>query len=262
MRTGGGAKAGSFPYEDELSVTTWHCHDLHQIQYAVMGAVEVESEAAHYLLPPQQAAWIPAGLSHRTTIRTTVRTISVFFQPDMVAAPGERVRILAVAPVLRELMIYSRRWPIGRSGVDPDPLADSFFAVLGQLVSESLDQEMPLSLPTSRDPDVAAAMSWTQDHLIGATVMEVARSVGLSERSLRRRFEVVVGMSWRDYLLQARLLRSMALLAQPSRSVLEIAGLVGFDSLSAFGRAFRRRTGETPSEYRRRHAGQPSGITV
>jgi AraC-like DNA-binding protein/quercetin dioxygenase-like cupin family protein len=255
MRTGGGASAGSFPYEEELSVTTWHSHDLHQIEYAFQGAVEVESESGHYLLPPQQAAWIPAGLEHRTTIRTTVRTISVFFHPDLVAAPGERVRILAVPPVLREMMIYSRRWPIGRTGSDSEPLADAFFAVLGQMVSESLDREIPLSLPSSTDPEVAAAMAWTRDHLAEATVAAVARSVGLSERSLRRRFDAVVGMSWRAYLLQARLLRAMALLAEPGPSVLEIATSVGFESLSAFDRTFRLRTGETPSGYRRRRVG-------
>ncbi len=250
MRAGGRQKAGSYSYEGDLLITTWHSHDLHQIEYAFQGVVEVESATAHYLLPPQQAAWIPAGLEHRTTIGTTVRTISVFFEPALVATPGDRVRILAVSSVLREMMIYSGRWPIGREG--SESLADTFFSVLGQLVSESLDGETPLSLPTCQDPAVAAAMDWTRDHLADAGVADVARFVGLSERSLRRKFDLMVGMPWRAYLLQARLLRAMALLAEPGPSVLEVATAVGFDSLSAFDRAFRRRTGETPSSYRRR----------
>ena len=45
-----------------LLVTGWHVHDVHQIEYAIGGVVEVETAAGHYLLPPQQAAWIPAGL--------------------------------------------------------------------------------------------------------------------------------------------------------------------------------------------------------
>jgi AraC-like DNA-binding protein len=253
MRTGGRPAAGSFTYEGDELITTWHTHDLHQIEYAVQGVVEVETAAAHFLLPPQQAAWVPVGVEHRSTIRTAVRSISVFFEPAMVPAPGDRVRILAVPGVLREMIVYSQRWPIGRS--DSESMAESFFATLGQLVSEGLDRETPLSLPTSPDPVLRAAMDWTREHLTGATVGAVARTVGLSERSLRRRFQSAVGMTWRDYLLQARLLRAMALLAEPVPSVLEVATLVGFDSLSAFNRAFRARTGETPSGYRRWRVG-------
>ena len=120
MRSGSRQSAGSYTYEGDELITTWHAHDLHQLEYAFHGTVEVETATAHFLLPPQQAAWIPSGVDHRTTIRTTVRTISVFFESDLVPDPGGRVRIVAVPPVLREMMIYSGRWPIGRSLSDPD----------------------------------------------------------------------------------------------------------------------------------------------
>lgn len=252
MRTGGRPPAGSFLYEGEELVTTWHSHELHQIEYAFHGAVEVETALSHCLLPPQQAAWIPAGVEHRTTIRNSVRTISVFFTPHLVAEPGERVRILPMPSVLREMMIYSGRWPIGRRS--SDHTADAYFAALGRLVSELLDEEQPLSLPTSPDPVLAGAMAWTRENLDTATVAAVARHVGLSERSLRRRFDAGLGLSWRRYLVQACLLRAMALLAEPRPSVLEVAMTVGFESASSFNRAFRQWTGETPSSYRSKHA--------
>jgi AraC-like DNA-binding protein len=236
-------------------VTGWHSHDLHQIEYALGGVVEIETTQAHYLLPPQQAAWIPSGVEHRTTIRTTVRTISVFFESELVPDPGRRVRILAVPPVLREMMIYSGRWPIGRSS-SPDPVADAYFSALGRLVSEALDSEAPLFLPTSSDPVLGAALAWTRENLDTARMGDVANHVGLSERSLRRRFEAGLGMSWRDYVIQARLLRAMALLAEPGPSVLHVANVVGFESLSSFNRAFRLRTGVTPSTYRKQRARQ------
>ena len=145
-------------------------------------------------------------------------------------------------------MIYSGRWPIGRPS--SDDVADAYFTALGRLVSELLDDEQPLSLPTSADPVLAEAMTWTRENLDTATVAVVARHVGLSERSLRRRFEAGLGMSWRRYLVQARLLRAMALLAEPRPSVLQVATTVGFESASSFNRAFRQWTGETPSGYR------------
>jgi AraC-like DNA-binding protein len=250
MRTGGRPGAGTFPYEGNDLVTTWHSHDLHQIEYALQGVVEVETATAHYLLPPQQAAWIPAGLPHQTTIATAVRTVSVFFDPGLVPEAGGRARILGVAPVVREMIVYGLRWPIERSG--SDAAADAFFAVLGRLVADALEDEAPLSLPTSTEPVVAAAMAYTNDHLDGVSAAEVSRAVGVSERTLRRQFRAELDMSWRTYLLQARLLRSMALLAEPGPTVLQVAGRVGFESASAFARAFTGRTGETPSAYRHR----------
>jgi AraC-like DNA-binding protein len=255
MRSGSRQSAGSYAYEGDELITTWHAHDLHQLEYAFHGTVEVETATAHFLLPPQQAAWIPSGVEHRTTIRTTVRTISVFFESELVPDPGRRVRILAVPPVLREMMIYSSRWPIGRSS-PPDSVADAYFSALGRLVSEALDSEAPLFLPTSSDPVLGAALAWTRENLHTARMGEVANHVGLSERSLRRRFEAGLGMSWRNYVIQARLLRAMALLAEPGPSVLHVANVVGFESLSSFNRAFRVRTGVTPSVYRKQRARQ------
>jgi AraC-like DNA-binding protein len=252
MRSGSRQSAGSYTYEGDELITTWHAHDLHQLEYAFHGTVEVDTETANFLLPPQQAAWIPSGVDHRTTIRTTVRTISVFFESNLVPDPGGRVRILAVPPVLREMMIYSGRWPIDRS--TSDPIADAYFIALGRLVSEALDSEAPLFLPTSSDPVLAVALTWTRENLDTATMGEVAHHVGLSERSLRRRFEAGLGMSWRNYVIQARLLQAMALLAEPGPSVLQVANAVGFESLSSFNRAFRARTGATPSAYRKQRA--------
>jgi AraC-like DNA-binding protein len=46
----------------------------------------------------------------------------------------------------------------------------------------------------------------------------------------------------------------MALLTEPDRTVADAAVTVGFESVSAFNRAFTRFTDETPSTYRRRVA--------
>jgi AraC-like DNA-binding protein len=99
---------------------------------------------------------------------------------------------------------------------------------------------------------VAAAMEFTLARLAEVTLRGLCAAVGTSERSLRRAFHTETGMAWRQYLLQARLLRAMAMLALPGPNVLEIATSVGFQSLSGFTRAFRRYTGETPLAYRRR----------
>jgi AraC-like DNA-binding protein/quercetin dioxygenase-like cupin family protein len=252
LRKGGRALAGSYLYEGQRLVTGWHSHDMHQIEYAVSGLVEVETAAAHYLLPPQQAAWIPAGLRHQAVMNQHVRTVSVMFDPRLVSRAGDQARILAVTPLIREMMLYAVRWPVGRP--DGDAVSDDFFRTLGNLVAEILDHEAPLSLPTSADPIVAAAMAYTKEHLDSVTAAEVSQAVAVSERTLRRAFRTEAGMSWRRYLLQARLLRAMALLASPGPTVRDVATAVGFDSVSSFARSFAQYCGETPSAYQRRIA--------
>ncbi|WP_327100461.1 helix-turn-helix transcriptional regulator [Nocardia vinacea] len=78
--------------------------------------------------------------------------------------------------------------------------------------------------------------------------------MNISERTLRRRFRSATGMIWRDFLVQARLIRAMVALAQPGVNILEVAMSVGFGSASAFSRAFRTFAGCTPVEYRHRVA--------
>jgi AraC-like DNA-binding protein len=243
--------AGTYPLEvGEELVTGWHSHDLHQLEYASEGVAQVEASTGRYLLPPQQAIWIPAGTEHCTTL-THVRTVSVFYDPRLGIHAGDRVRVLAVAPVIREMLLHAQRWPIDRSTTSPD--IDTFFATLADLIVESLDQKELLWLPTSRHPLLEAAIEFTNAHQGECITLEdVCQAIGSSQRSVRRAFATQLGMPWRQYLLQSRLLRAMALLAQPEPNVLAVAITVGFESMSGFIRAFRQYSGETPLAYRRR----------
>ncbi|MCF6389251.1 helix-turn-helix transcriptional regulator [Mycobacterium sp. MBM] len=253
LRRGGRALAGSYLYEGDGLITGWHSHEVHQIEYALQGVVEVETDAGHYLLPPQQAAWIPAGLEHQAVMNPDVKTIAVMFDAHMMPDTGDRARIIAVSPLIREMMIYALRWPIDRA--HGDQISDGFFRTMAHLVAEALDHEAPLNLPTTEHPIVAAALTYTKEHLASVTAEDVSRAVAVSERSLRRLFSDTLGMSWRTYLLHARMLRAMALLAAPAQSVQATSAAVGFDNLSSFTRSFVQFCGETPSAYRKRVAG-------
>ena len=46
---------------------------------------------------------------------------------------GDRARILAVSPLIREMMIYALRWPIDRP--HGDGVSDGFFRTLADLVA-------------------------------------------------------------------------------------------------------------------------------
>jgi AraC-like DNA-binding protein len=193
--------------------------------------------------------WIPAGLAHRTTL-AKVRNVSIFFDPEMIDGMGDRVRVFPADPVLREMAIYARRWPLSRTA--DDSLADSYFDVMAGLLERWLETESPFHLPTTTDPTVAAAVRYAEDHLDSVTIRSACAAAAVSERTLRRRFDTTLHMSWRTYLLRLRLLRAMALLAETPATVLSVATKVGFDNPGAFARAFSMYTGQTPSAYRKR----------
>ena len=251
LRGRAGVTAGSYAYEGDMPVASWHRHDLHQLEYAFEGIVEVETAVARYRLPSRQAVWIPAGLAHKSTFEKA-RTVSVFFDPLTVPDTADRVRVLPMEPVLREMIVYAARWPIGRPS--SDATADCYFEALAQLVLEWLDHERPFYLPTSPDRLITAVMRYTDDHLESVTLDDVCRSAAVSERTLRRRFHAATGMTWRQYLLHSRLLRAMTLLIRQDATVLGVATAVGFDSASAFSRAFQGYTGQTPTAFRRERA--------
>jgi AraC-like DNA-binding protein len=80
----------------------------------------------------------------------------------------------------------------------------------------------------------------------------VARQLGMSERSLRRRLEES-GYTFRVLLEQTRMAAADRLLGDGDRTVSEIASDLGFSEASAFSRFYRRQQGMSP---RRRWPGQ------
>jgi AraC-like DNA-binding protein len=246
LRAGSPVEAGTYRFDAIDVVTEWHHHDLDELLYAIEGTVETETAAGRYVLSPQQAAWIPAMLEHRTTLRN-VRSIAVLFTPAM-TAPATTVRVLAVAPVVREMILHSIRWPISRPF--SDATADRFFPALAALCVDWSDVDPPLILPVSRDPVIQLVMAHTDAHLGTVVANDVCSAARISERSLRRKFREDTGITWEQYRLQSRIVRAVTLLADPRNTVLATAHSVGFASVNAFTRAFRRCTGETPRDYR------------
>jgi LacI family transcriptional regulator len=81
----------------------------------------------------------------------------------------------------------------------------------------------------------------------------IAKSVGLSRRSLERRFQAVLRRPPQDEIRAACLRRVQELLRDTNHSVGEVAEAAGFRSPEYLSVFFKRMTGQTPREYRSRH---------
>ncbi len=78
----------------------------------------------------------------------------------------------------------------------------------------------------------------------------LAAQLGVSSRTLIRRFKSATGVSIGQYLQQRRLDEAQALLRRTNLSITEVGVAVGLNDASHFSRMFREQTGVTPSAFR------------
>jgi AraC-like DNA-binding protein len=142
------------------------------------------------------------------------------------AAPGSDVILARLAEVLftEALQRYLSQLPRGRTGW----LAGAGDPTVGRSLAA-----------LHRKP----AHPWTLD--------ELAAEAAVSRSALTERFARYLGQSPMAYLTDWRLELGAESLRTTSRSVLQVAADVGYESEAAFNRAFKRRFGAPPAQYRR-----------
>jgi AraC-like DNA-binding protein len=103
-----------------------------------------------------------------------------------------------------------------------------------------------------RDPEIGAALRLVHGRFGEAWTLErLAREVGMSRSSFADRFTAYVGLPPMTYLAQWRLQVAARMLQNGTMSVAQVAAAVGYQSESAFNRAFKRQVGRTPGAWRR-----------
>lgn len=95
-------------------------------------------------------------------------------------------------------------------------------------------------------------MRWADERLADdLCVAAMARRAGYSEAHFSRLFSAVAGESPASWLTGRRVTRAAERLRSGRTHVLDVALECGFADVTTFARAFRRRTGLSPSAYRR-----------
>ena len=85
-----------------------------------------------------------------------------------------------------------------------------------------------------------------------ASLRVAAKKLAVSARVLQRRLEEY-GKDFKGLVDETRRRFAIDYLRHPSHTLTDIAFLLGYSEVSAFNRAFKRWTGSTPLEYRRKH---------
>jgi AraC-like DNA-binding protein len=229
----------------------WQAFPGHYLLYASDGTFTLEVEDRQWILPPQRAAWVQAGVQIHIYAKKPIISSSILFNKDSIPTPPLNCCVFAVTPLAREMIIHATRWDIQRDA--NDKAADLFFSATASVCLELATTAEQFWLPRPRSGELGAAMGYIFEHLPSPlTVEEIAQAVNVSGRTLARRFVDEANITCGRFIHHARMLRAMELLAEYGTSIIDVAYSVGFESVSSFTTAFRRFTQETPTQYRRR----------
>jgi AraC family transcriptional activator of mtrCDE len=128
----------------------------------------------------------------------------------------------------------------------------ALFALTLRLASESREAPVGL-LALAGHPRLAPALTaMLREPARAWTLPDLAGLCHMSRATLARHFQERVGRSANDLLTDIRMNLALAELTNPSRSTEAVADAVGYQSLSAFKKIFKQRTGMTPAEWRRK----------
>ncbi len=81
----------------------------------------------------------------------------------------------------------------------------------------------------------------------------LAEKAGYTVSYLSRKFHQEIGCSITDYIQQSKIERSKFLLCNSEHTVDEISDILGFSSRSYFSNVFKKHTGESPTQYRKKY---------
>ncbi len=135
-------------------------------------------------------------------------------------------------------------------------------AIRGQQITREMLHVVPLHLTErqSSSPDVtddlhlSLALKYIRDNFLNPIqVNDVVRFVGISRRSLERRFNEQIHRTIAEEIEKRRLERAKHLLLNSSDPVVKISILSGFENLQPMLRLFQEEWGMTPTEFRNRH---------
>lgn len=208
---------------------------------------------------------IPAGSSARWDIHKTMNVVQLYLPPTTLeristeagkAAPGDILERTGHPDITTSRLILS-----AADELDGNEPLDALFR---QQVTELLATRLlvahsgsPAASPPALGGLSPATLRRAIDRLrsdsdTDVSLAALAADADLSRFHFCRAFKQSTGLSPHAWLRQHRLEQAMAMLRDTDASIVSIAAELGYGSQTAFAAAFRRLTGETPSDWRRR----------
>jgi len=222
-----------------------HSHARAHLIYAVSGVMHIETETASYIILPSTALLMPANTGHAIYMDGPVAMRALFLRRSVTKHIFDDCKVIAVTPLLRELILAAcgepLDWDVNGRGHHVTALA------LGEIERSTV---LPIDLPLPTDFRLRRVIDALREQPNNTnSLVQWAQIGNVSDRTLARLFRKETGLSFRQWRQQARLSAAMRALSA-GKTPAKAAAIAGFESQSAFGAAFRKTFGFTPSQAR------------
>ena len=211
----------TFSHDREAAYRTeWHSHFRAQLVYAPKGVMTVAARTGTWVVPPQQAVWVPAAVQHEVSAQGPLSMRSLYLHPEVCGQLPSECCVMGVSALMRVV------------------------------IDELIDMERPpLPLPMPRDPRLKTLVDLLlQEPADPRRLDDYASLIGASARTIARGFVRETGMSFGIWRQRLRLLAAIERLGSGA-AVTTVAYDLGYQSPSAFIAMFRRSLGEPPGRY-------------
>jgi AraC-like DNA-binding protein len=224
-------------------VDPMHSHEHVQILYASAGVMSVRTPATSFVIPPQRAVWLPAGMKHEVACRGPV-SLRTLYLPVGRGEEGRDCRVFEVSNLVKSLILEVVDFPPlydidGREG-----------RIIDLLLREiALMPNAPYQVSMPGDPRLLRVCNAIlADPSDPRDIDEWADLAAMGRRTFTRTFKNETGMGLAVWRQQVRLMEALSLLAAGA-SITQVTYEVGYDSPSGFAAMFRRAFGVPPSQY-------------
>lgn len=227
----------------------WHQHPWGQLIYAENGCIHVHSVGKKILLPGWYGAWIPPNTHHEIwsdSPELHMRALCFQVAPSEVSL-NQQLSVFPISSLLREMIRYTERWTQDSQDC---PQANTFLQALHDLLPEEITKAVHICLPSTNHEKLARTLDYIQQHLHEKiSIEQIASHFGFSVRSLTRLFTNQAGISFSSYCKIARMMKALELIETGVDNVSELAGRVGYESLSTFSNNFLEMCGNRPLHF-------------
>jgi AraC-like DNA-binding protein len=217
-----------------------HTHRRAQLLYGATGVMQVSTHDGNWVVPPQRAVWIPAGVAHEV-LMLGVSTRSLYIEPGTVDL-GSRCQVISVSPLMRHLLMEAVEVPLEYDEAGRDR------ALIDLLLHElARSTHLPLHIPLPVDARLLAlCQGFLQRPDAHQAPQQWADQLHISLRTFNRLFRQQTDLSFSQWRQRACVVLALARLAV-GEPVTRIALDFGYDSPAAFSTMFRRILGQAPS---------------